>query len=605
MNKKIWLSFLLGVLIVLSVSSVSAEDVSDVVAADDEADVISESVDNNILSTVIKPTSNDYQGIQNAIDQASDGDTIDLSDIPEYDTSNNTIKIVDKDNLLIKGNGTTTIKTYGGYKDTGSTFEVQGKSITFQGIRFIDTDPDNNITYGGEIHGWCINFKGTASEGGIVENCYFQDFNQAVRSSDANNITVRNNYFKGGIATKILNDPSVKKETGSKVVSIMGALSCTVINNTFDGPVLDALSIAGGSSQSIIINNTFINSVYAIYFGGASTDGTYIINNTFITCGCFVLPERDIFWTFLPVISVQKSSSNININNNTFRAVNGNYLIGAEQGNSAHGFPSPFGNNSFCDNTVELNDSSVDARSITFLHIKCIDNVLNPFADVKVTGNNLPEGIKEVIVWSTEWGTEDGTHIILPAADLIKTQMVITSMEGTKIVGVLQDINGAVVDSAAITYSIDGGSPVSIVTDENGAFSIVAQSGKPVVISFAGNNKYLPAEDLTLTPVEITKTVTKTVSKKSVALKAPKKTFKVKKVKKVKITLKSSGKAVAGKKVTINVNGKKFSAKTNKKGVATIKVKLNKKGTYSYVASFAGDSTYNAGLKAGKIVVKK
>ena len=101
-----------------------------------------------------------------------------------------------------------------------------------------------------------------------------------------------------------------------------------------------------------------------------------------------------------------------------------------------------------------------------------------------------------------------------------------------------------------------------------------------------------------------TKTVTKTVSKKAVTLKAPKATFKVKKTKKVKITLKSGGKAVAGKKVTINVNGKAFSAKTNKKGVATIKVKLTKKGTYSYVASFAGDNTYNSGLKAGKIVVK-
>ena len=49
------------------------------------------------------------------------------------------------------------------------------------------------------------------------------------------------------------------------------------------------------------------------------------------------------------------------------------------------------------------------------------------------------------------------------------------------------------------------------------------------------------------------------------------------KAKKVKITLKSGKKALAKKKVTINVNGKSFSAKTNSKGVATILVKLTKR----------------------------
>ena len=78
----------------------------------------------------------------------------------------------------------------------------------------------------------------------------------------------------------------------------------------------------------------------------------------------------------------------------------------------------------------------------------------------------------------------------------------------------------------------------------------------------------------------------------------------VKKAKKVTITLKSNGKAVAGKKITIKVNGKTFSAKTNAKGVATIKVKVTKKGKFLATAKFAGDNTYKAITKKAYFTVK-
>ena len=53
---------------------------------------------------------------------------------------------------------------------------------------------------------------------------------------------------------------------------------------------------------------------------------------------------------------------------------------------------------------------------------------------------------------------------------------------------------------------------------------------------------------------------------------------KSKKVKKFSASLKtSSGKAIKGKKITFKIKGKTYSAKTNKKGVATIKIKKNLK----------------------------
>ena len=602
-NKKILMSIFLVVLIAISVSAVSADDVQDVVATDDVDVVSQDDIEETVGADPISPNNETYDAIQKAVDSTNDGDTVDLSKYAEYDIGDKTIT-VNTDNIVIKGNGETTIKGHG---NGNGLINIVAKSVTIQGIKFIDTNPNNNFTYDGSVNGWGVRFGGSAAEGGIVDNCYFENFNQAVVVSSSNYITVKNSEFKGGYATKLVNDPQVNKEQGSKVISVGGSFFTTILNNTFDGVMLDAISIAQASGDAKIINNTFKNNVYSIFFGGASTDGTYITGNTFINCGSFDDGVRH--WDAYPVISIQKASSGVFIDNNTFEAIDNNWLIAAEQGNTAHGYPSTLGNINVTNNIVKKYNDDVVTSGITLLHILCRSGMLNPYAEIDVSGNTVADGVKTLVVWCNDWGTEDKevTNIVIPKAELVQTQIAITSIDGTNITGVLKDISGKVIDSADLTYSINNGTAVKVVTDENGAFTINAESGK-VVVNFAGTSQFAASENsVTLAPTTqtVTQTVTKTVAKKSVTLKAPKATFKVKKVKKVKITLKSAGKAVAGKKITINVNGKAFSAKTNKKGVATIKVKLTKKGTYSYVASFAGDKTYDAGLKAGKIVVKK
>ena len=84
---------------------------------------------------------------------------------------------------------------------------------------------------------------------------------------------------------------------------------------------------------------------------------------------------------------------------------------------------------------------------------------------------------------------------------------------------------------------------------------------------------------------------------------AKSKTFKVKaKAKKVTATLKDNrGRAMKNVKLTLKVKGKKYTAKTNKKGVATFKVKLAKKGTYSTKIAFKANSNYKAVSKTIKI----
>ena len=91
-------------------------------------------------------------------------------------------------------------------------------------------------------------------------------------------------------------------------------------------------------------------------------------------------------------------------------------------------------------------------------------------------------------------------------------------------------------------------------------------------------------------------------------LKLVKKTVKVKKGKKLKIKVKlkwSNGKPLKGKKITIKFKGKKYKAKTNKKGIAKVIIKkkvtkkLKKGKKYKYTATYKTDTV------KGKVKVKK
>ena len=104
-----------------------------------------------------------------------------------------------------------------------------------------------------------------------------------------------------------------------------------------------------------------------------------------------------------------------------------------------------------------------------------------------------------------------------------------------------------------------------------------------------------------------TKTTKFTVKKVTPKITAKSKTFKYyQKTKSYSVTLKDNkGKAMKGQKVTLKVNGKTYSAKTNTKGVATFKItKLNKVGKNNAVITYAGDKTYNKVSKKVKITVK-
>ena len=117
-----------------------------------------------------------------------------------------------------------------------------------------------------------------------------------------------------------------------------------------------------------------------------------------------------------------------------------------------------------------------------------------------------------------------------------------------------------------------------------------------VSIRFLRDSKYLQSS-------ASTKIIVKEQKPK---LSSSKKTFKAKaKTKKVTAKLKTSrGKVLKNQKIVFTIKGKKYTAKTNKKGIATVKIKLTKKGKFTCKIKFAGDRTYSAISKKIKVIIK-
>ena len=164
----------------------------------------------------------------------------------------------------------------------------------------------------------------------------------------------------------------------------------------------------------------------------------------------------------------------------------------------------------------------------------------------------------------------------------------------------LKDSNGNALFGKYVTVKA-GSVSKRLKTDKNGKVSLNVATLVPKAyvasISFAGDDDYNKASS----------TVKVVVSKAVPKLSAKAKTFKKSvKVKKYKVTLKNNlNKVLKNVKLTVKVNKRTYSAKTNSKGVATFKItKLTKRGTFKAKVSFKGSSLYKAVSKSVKIKVK-
>lgn len=674
MNKKTFsISILLILLIALSISTVSAE--------------------NN--ETVLTETVSDTSFIQDAIDNASDGDTINLGENKEYNINNDTININKK--VTLKGDNVTITA---GAKN-GAFSIRQSSDVTVDGITFVN--PVNLPSYGGKFDGKAIYVQG--SENIIINNCKFINYAYGVEMYTSNNCEVKDSYFNGATTSV-----SGMAGTGTKGVQLMGSKYINITNNTFDGQIYDSLSIAATSSYINIQNNTFINNTFAIFYGGASTEGNKIKNNRFITCGnlnttwklnenqkkIYGVDELPIIMEDLPVIGMQKASNDIEITGNEFTVKNNARIIYSEAENTAHGFPSTVGSINITDNTVKKETPEVDDSSVTFYHLKIVTSLsIDPTGDIILKNNNftdVPNINKLNLEFASITVNDTSGDITIPKSQL-STMLAIVYAKNGRVVVELTTVSGKTLVGEKITYRINSGNTQSAVTDEYGHIYINGLTGNvDLDVTYSGSSLYYRttlSSDLQLSPTQTLTSISATgltvnainakttiykftlkdnagnalkdqsvsisfngklytatsdgngivsfalptvtagkytvtmafsgdstykgsvststinIVKQATKLTVAKKTFKKSATKKVTAVLKdNAGKVLSGKKVTMKVNGKTYTAKTNSKGVATFKVKLTKKGTFKATTKFAGDSYYTAKTTSSKIVVK-
>ena len=142
---------------------------------------------------------------------------------------------------------------------------------------------------------------------------------------------------------------------------------------------------------------------------------------------------------------------------------------------------------------------------------------------------------------------------------------------------VLDDSGNAVGSGESVVFKINGKTK-TVKTDKKGyaTYSAKLKAGKYTIT--AEYNGYKVSNSITFKPTLIAKNI---VKKKAKTVK-----FSVK-------VLNKKGKVVKKKKVTFKIKGKKYTAKTNKKGIATVSLKKLKVGKFKITSSYGGCTIKN------------
>jgi hypothetical protein len=184
-------------------------------------------------------------------------------------------------------------------------------------------------------------------------------------------------------------------------------------------------------------------------------------------------------------------------------------------------------------------------------------------------------------------------EIVIPADKALDTKVPSDSKSPTFSINLPSDATGK------LSVSVDG-KVVATKDLVNGKASItvpnLASGSHNVVISYSGDDKYAPINKTT--SISIPALIVKLSNNKNIKM-----LYTAGTKYSVRVTL--DGKAVVGKIVTFKINGKKATAKTNKKGYASVKIKLPPRAKkYIVTASYGGKTVKNT-VKVNSIIKVK
>ena len=387
-----------------------------------------------------------------------------------------------------------------------------------------------------------------------------------------------------------------------------GGFNNTIANNNItlvsNDPVIYAIGIVGASPNSSAVgskNNSFINNNVhvkgpyhgvGIYLGYKATNSTFANNISISAINIHEVVNRTLVENDENIMDnefekITPHSTALTVSDASFKWNNVNKIVSVT--------------------LKDINGNVIPNQSIVIT----VD-------DKNYTGVTDASGVAKIKVTISKVGAFDVVAYFSGEGDYIastgkgkitltKDSTSLTSSGKTYAVTVtsksitltLRDGSGKVIANRKVTATVNGKTYTATTNSKGVAtFKLTLKTVKTFTVSlkFAGDSYYTAS----------TKSIKVKVTKTKTKLTVPKKTFKrAAKVKKITATLKDqTGKVIKSKKVTFTVNGKKYTAKTNKKGVATVKVKLSKKKTYKVTVKFAGDKTYYAVKKTGKVVIK-
>lgn len=387
-----------------------------------------------------------------------------------------------------------------------------------------------------------------------------------------------------------------------------GGFNNTIANNNItlvsNDPVIYAIGIVGASPNSSAVgskNNSFINNNVhvkgpyhgvGIYLGYKATNSTFANNISISAINIHEVVNRTLVENDENIMDnefekITPHSTALTVSDASFKWNNVNKIVSVTL--------KDINGNVIPNQSIVI---TVDGKNYTGV------TDASGVAKIKVTISKV--GAFDVVAYfsgegeyiaSTSKGkltlTKDSTSLTSAG----KTYAVTATSKSITLT--LKDGSGKVIANRKVTATVNGKTYTATTNSKGVAtFKLTLKTVKTFTVSlkFAGDSYYTAS----------TKSIKFKVTKTKTKLTVPKKTFKrAAKVKKITATLKDqTGKVIKSKKVTFTVNGKKYTAKTNKKGVATVKVKLSKKKTYKVTVKFAGDKTYYAVKKTGKVIIK-
>ena len=570
MNKKILLIVALVLMTLVSVGCVSADDViDDNIISEGEASTNTIDLDNSMTNDQIQAKI-DAELTDNSVINFSPGEynnvtlkiTKDVYYQVEVTSEQNVTEEIEvegvKQNVTTLKNVTQNVTKVN--KTTVNNIAINGNGATLIGT--LKTVPQVTNYYDGlfaveNVNGFTLSGFNFICNGVKMANLFTPS---CVIIYNTTNGIIENNNISGGrfglyVGSKFMDpnyDAIVRYNTVTGV-SDMGIISfgsarTHIYNNTIINPVNHGIDVRHGSGPNCIVeNNTVIGAREGIYL--MHSQGHKAINNVLSNCdvGITCYGSSNIF------CDENKFTNNTKIG---FLLASGysNIQIGEKNNYSGLVFvPMP---PTFTYNIVKADGAYMSATNGTFSQIVPVETAItvSTLTTVAKTNKNL--------------------------------------------VFTLIDEKGNPLANKDVSVTLNG-KTTTVTTDENGKGTIktnfAAAGTYYYSICFLGDD----GAKASFATAKVT------VNKQAVKASFSAATLKVKVAKKVAFKLyDASGKALSGKKITITVNKKTFTAKTNSKGVAYINVKVTAKGKFKAVAKFAGDSAYKAITKNAYFTVK-